>query len=171
MKFFNTAGPINPEKHYYLSHRLNEQGLKSLIDQEKYFILHAPRQSGKTTSIINFVKMLNEEGLYRALYVNVEAAQSARSKYLDGIRTILNRLKLGIIDFFGPTNPGIKLAQEIESRTEISGNALYEFLQSWTRESDKPIILFIDEIDSLVGDTLISVLISQQLFLLTKLIA
>ena len=32
------------------------------------------------------------------------------------------------------------------------------FLSNWSRISDKPIVLFIDEIDSLVGDTLISVL-------------
>ena len=83
MKFFNTAGPVNPEKHYYLNHRLNEQELRCLIDQEKYFILHAPRQSGKTTSIINFVKMLNSEGKYEALYVNIEGGQAARANYKD----------------------------------------------------------------------------------------
>jgi len=50
MKFFNTAGPVNLKKHYVLSpmKRLDFQEILSLIDQEKYFILHAPRQTGKT---------------------------------------------------------------------------------------------------------------------------
>ncbi len=52
MKFFSTAGAIHPDKHYFVSHRLDEKNIRSLIDQEKYFILHAPRQNGKTTGII-----------------------------------------------------------------------------------------------------------------------
>lgn len=37
-------------------------------------------------------------------------------------------------------------------------SALYEFLRNWSQIAPKPIVLFIDEIDSLIGDTLISVL-------------
>ncbi len=73
MKKFNISGPINPEKHYYIPHRLNKEEIENLIDEQKYFILHAPRQSGKTTAIKEFVKQLNQEGLYKALYINVEA--------------------------------------------------------------------------------------------------
>ena len=67
IKFFNTAGPVNPEKHYSLplSTRLDGQELRSLIEQEKYFVLHAPRQTGKTSTMLNFAKTLNAEGEYR----------------------------------------------------------------------------------------------------------
>lgn len=63
-KFFNTAGPVNPDKHYCLplSKRLDESELFSLIQQEKYFILHAPRQTGKTSAMINLAKTINREG-------------------------------------------------------------------------------------------------------------
>lgn len=74
MRFFNTAGPIKPEKHYYIPHRLNEVEIRRLIAEEKYFILHAPRQSGKTTAISLFADALNKEGNYYTLYINVEAA-------------------------------------------------------------------------------------------------
>ncbi|MCI5222282.1 MAG: ATP-binding protein, partial [Candidatus Electrothrix sp. AR4] len=37
-------------------------------------------------------------------------------------------------------------------------NALHEALSLWTEQLERPLILLIDEIDSLVGDTLISVL-------------
>ena len=91
MKFFTTSGPVNPKKHYCLplSMRLDEQELRLLIQQEKYFILHAPRQTGKTSTMLNFAKTLNEEGLYTVLYVNVEGAQAARSDYIKGMYTIL----------------------------------------------------------------------------------
>ena len=68
MKFFNTVGSINPADHYFLPRRLDWQLLSDFIDKKYYFLLHAPRQSGKTTAIIEFVRHLNEEGKYTALY-------------------------------------------------------------------------------------------------------
>ncbi|NLE40877.1 MAG: hypothetical protein GX615_03475, partial [Lentisphaerae bacterium] len=48
-RFFNTAGPCVPGKHYLLdaSERLLE--VVELIRREQYFVIHAARQSGKTT--------------------------------------------------------------------------------------------------------------------------
>ena len=46
--------------------------------------------------------------------------------------------------------------------TELAGaephGLLAELLTLWARASDRPVVLFLDEIDSLVGDTLVSVL-------------
>ena len=79
MRFFNTTGPVDPKKHYYVPHRLNEIKLQRLIDEEKYYVLHAPRQSGKTTAMRIIVEQLNATGKYKVLYFNVEPAQIARS--------------------------------------------------------------------------------------------
>ncbi len=51
MRFFNTAGPVDPADHYTIPPlaRLADEDLLSLIGQKKYFILHAPRQTGKTS--------------------------------------------------------------------------------------------------------------------------
>lgn len=158
MRFFNTTGPVNPKDHYYVPHRLNEFELRQLIDQKKYFILHAPRQSGKTTIMRIFVQQLNEAAKYKAFYINIEAAQAARHNVIEGLRTILNRFKAGIIYYFGAADPAIAYLEQAVNNPIISGNALYDFLQFWSQNSDKPLVLFIDEIDSLVGDTLISLL-------------
>ncbi len=88
MKFFNTDGRIDPKRHYFIPHRFNEQQLNSLIEQQKYFILHAPRQSGKTTSMLEFVDILNKQGKYKAFYINVEAAQAWRGDIIQGLRAI-----------------------------------------------------------------------------------
>ncbi|MCP4106690.1 MAG: hypothetical protein GY749_14320 [Desulfobacteraceae bacterium] len=77
-KFFNTSGPCDPEKHYMIDVSYDLKNVRKLIDDERYFILHAPRQTGKTTYIINFARKLNEEGGYVAIYVNVEAGQACR---------------------------------------------------------------------------------------------
>ena len=61
MRFFNTAGPIRPEKHYCIPplERLNLPQVLRLIGQEKYFGLHAPRQTGKTSALLALRDLLN----------------------------------------------------------------------------------------------------------------
>ncbi|MCI5146754.1 MAG: ATP-binding protein, partial [Candidatus Electrothrix sp. AR3] len=60
MKFFNTAGPVNCDDHYCLPplERFDLDELLPLIDQKKYFILHAPRQTGKTSCLLALMKYL-----------------------------------------------------------------------------------------------------------------
>jgi hypothetical protein len=156
MKYFNTAGPVDPKRHYYVPHRFNEVLLQQLIDEQKYYILHAPRQSGKTTAINVLVDQLNSTNNYCALYINVEPAQTARSNVNNGLFTILNIIKARAHKAF-PHNPALIFFDTITA-AEISGNSLYECLEYLSSNLDKPLILFIDEIDSLIGDTLISVL-------------
>ena len=93
MKFFNIAGPVNPADHYCLplSSRLKEEDLRLLISQKQYYILHAPRQTGKTSTMLNFARQLNEEREYTALYINIEGAQAARSDLVKGMETILEQ--------------------------------------------------------------------------------
>lgn len=156
MRFFNTTGPVEPERHYFVPHRLNEKLVNQLIQEQKYFILHAPRQSGKTTCIVHFVRKLNAEGIFKALYINVEPAQVARDNVEKGMGIILNALRSWATSFL-PKNDSL-FNHVDEQLKQVSGHSLANVLQSWSNSSDKPVILFIDEIDSLVGDTLISVL-------------
>jgi hypothetical protein len=154
-KFFNIAGPIVPEDHYFLPLRLDYGRIHQLINLKYYFILHAPRQTGKTSAIFQLMTRLKEENAYTPLYVNVEAAQTSRNNVKGGIDTILGLIKLEILDTYGAQDPALALFEKI---TDNPLYALYEFLRNWSNIAPKPIILFIDEIDSLVGDTLISVL-------------
>ncbi len=96
MRFFNTAGPVNCQDHYCPPplERLNLSELLMLIDQKKYFVLHAPRQTGKTSCLLALRDYLNQAGLYRCVYVNVEVAQAARENIDAGMRAILSELAL-----------------------------------------------------------------------------
>ncbi|MBM3199147.1 MAG: ATP-binding protein, partial [Chlamydiae bacterium] len=161
-KFFSIAGAVNPKDHYFIPRRLDWERVLDFIEKKHYFILHAPRQSGKTTAILEWVRKMNLIGKYKAFYINIEAAQAARGRVEEGMRTMLHRFRSGILDYFGIKDPAIAyLNQEID-KGGFSGNALYDFLQFWAKKSleeeNKHLVLFIDEIDSLVGDTLISVL-------------
>ena len=78
MKFFNTAGPVNQNDHYKIDPltRWDMDEILTLIDQKKYFILHAPRQTGKTSCLLALRDYLNKDGRYNCVYANFEAAES-----------------------------------------------------------------------------------------------
>jgi len=158
MRFFNTAGPVNPIKHYTVPplERFDLAEIETLIAQEKYFVLHAPRQTGKTTSMLALVDHLNAGKNYRALYCNVETAQTAREDVAKGMQNILvelgERASNDLKDEFLSEN-GSKMLFEYGEHAALK-MALTRFCQS----SYLPVVLVLDEIDALVGDTLISVL-------------
>ena len=80
-KFFNTAGPIQPDIHYNIDPltRIDLEELESLIYQRKYFVLHAPRQTGKTSCLLALRDYLNTRGEFYAVYANVEVGQASRN--------------------------------------------------------------------------------------------
>ncbi|MEL6711262.1 MAG: ATP-binding protein, partial [Pseudomonadota bacterium] len=85
--FFNNAGPSVPELNYMIDPltRINLPHIERLIAQQRYFVLHAPRQTGKTTCLMALMHHLNKQGHYQALYANVETAQAARNRIKAGI--------------------------------------------------------------------------------------
>ena len=64
MRFFNTAGPIVAADHYHVPplERLDRDEVLMLIRQQKYFVLHAPRQTGKTSALLALRDLLNSGG-------------------------------------------------------------------------------------------------------------
>ena len=157
-RFFNTAGPVKCEKHYCLPplERFDLLELLSLVDQEKYFVLHAPRQTGKTSCLLALMKYLNQQGKFKSLYFNVEMAQSARENVEDGIRSIMGELAQRAEDHIQDTFCTQNWRHILE---QFGGHsALNRLITEWCKQSGKPIVLLMDEIDALIGDTLISVL-------------
>lgn len=92
MKFFNIAGPVKVEKHYALPplSRIDLAEVMMLIEQEKYFVLHAPRQSGKTSCLLALMHHLNQQGNYHCLYMNAEIVQAKPEDMQRNIRTLLD---------------------------------------------------------------------------------
>ncbi len=92
MRLLNTAGPVKPEKDYFilLLERVDKAALLDLIENWKYFILPAPRQTGKTSALLALCDELNAAGHYRAVYVNIEGAQTAREDVSVAMQTMLS---------------------------------------------------------------------------------
>ena len=93
MRSFNTAGPVNATDHYLIAplSRIDVDDVLGLVRDKKYFVLHAPRQTGKTSALLALAEVLNGRG-YRCLYVTVETARTARDDVQRAMRTVLARL-------------------------------------------------------------------------------
>ncbi|MDR1674913.1 MAG: hypothetical protein LBR86_00345, partial [Tannerella sp.] len=76
-RFFNTTGPCNPEYHYMLppEDRLVGSQLHRYIKDKLYWVLHAPRQTGKTTFLQSWAREINAGGEAVACYVSIEDCQ------------------------------------------------------------------------------------------------
>ena len=152
MKKFNTAGPCISSDHYMVPTTPHFESINKLIDDKRYFILHAPRQTGKTTLMLQLMERLNQEEKYIALYVNVEAAQAWRNKIVEVNQTIVNEFRIKAQIYLPKAyRPSLACFENI-------GNEFSLFLNQWCMELPKPLVLFMDEVDALIGDGLISVL-------------
>ena len=92
---FNTAGPCIPGEHYMLPPERRLDRVMELIEDGKYFTLHAGRQTGKTTSAQWLVEHYNAGDRFRAVWVDVQAARE-KPDPASAFRTVLNKLDMAL---------------------------------------------------------------------------
>ncbi len=131
----------------------------SLVRRKRYFVLHAPRQTGKTSTLLALRDLLNDEdaGEYRCAYVNFEPAQTARENVGRAMEAITSQIAREARYTLG--DDATAEAAETLDTTRRPADALGTLLEIWARAAPKPLVLLIDEIDALVGDSLESVLL------------
>ena len=160
VRTFNTEGPVVAADHYLIPplERIDLDEVLGLVRDKKYFVLHAPRQTGKTSALLALRDLLNggQAGDYRCVYANVEDGQAMRENVAEGVRTVLAELALQASVMLGDETledlwPG--LLERVGP-----GSALRQALLRWSMADPRPLVLLIDEIDALVGDTLLAVL-------------
>lgn len=157
-RFFNTAGPTKPDLHYHLDPltRLDWVEIEHLIATQRYFVLHAPRQTGKTTTLLAMMKALNEGGRYACAYANIEGAQAARGDATQGIPAVCDAIARSIALYLN--TPELPQWYQNMGRSQSPQDQLTALLAHWASLGTKPTVLLLDEVDALVGDTLISLL-------------
>jgi hypothetical protein len=134
--------------------------VKGLIDGEQYFVLHAPRQSGKTTTIMAFVDKINEDGSYYALYCSLERLRSItdEDRSMNVLASALNMaLEDSKVDALRKAvNPSFwePLAAKFAFKTSPAAVCL----KALSAELDKDLVVFFDEVDTLTEGPLMSFL-------------
>ncbi|NMO21811.1 ATP-binding protein [Pyxidicoccus fallax] len=149
---FNTAGPCRPDWHYMIPAERRLPEAPGLVEQLAYFVVHAPRQTGKTTAIRALAQELTASGRYAALYVSCEVGEAAGDDFGEAQRAILANLRLGA---------SLSLPEELQPPPfpEAPDSLLLgTALSAWAGACPRPLVLFLDEIDALRGQSLISVL-------------
>jgi hypothetical protein len=152
-KRFNTAGPCRADWHYMVPPLPRLPEARTLVDNGDYFVLHAPRQSGKTTFLRHFARSLTAEGTYAALYLSCEAAEAcgddARAAQELIVRELLAEAELQL-------DPSLRPPPfDAESTSE---RLLTDLIAAWCRVCPRRVVLFLDEIDAVRGQSLIAVL-------------
>lgn len=148
-KYFNIAGPCIPGEHYMLPALDRLPGVRRLVDRKQYFVLHAPRQTGKTTALKALVREINAKGERVALYCTLEALQNATDpeKAMAKIRDLLLFAAQSVL-------PEI-LDGEKSLQNTSAVLAVKDVLSRLCRFAGKPVVVFFDEADCLFGNVLI----------------
>jgi len=151
-KFFNTAGACQPDIHYVVDSLPRLSGIRELIDGRHYFIIHAPRQTGKTTYLYALMCQLNQEGKYTVLPVNIQMATSGRDPE--------HAMQLVASQIYSQSRRYLPELERPATVTEVSPQfgSLKSYLQQWAEQNPKPIVLFIDEAYSLMDDLFLALL-------------
>lgn len=153
-RFFNTAGPCDPRDHYMLPPEARLPELGELIAKKAYFVVHAPRQSGKTTTLRHAARQLLAEGGQLALYASCESGASGSGDVDVAVSAILSSIERQAEELPGELRPLPAAGFERHK----PNSRLLRYLTAWCKRSPLPVVLFLDEIDALRDDALLSVL-------------
>ncbi|MCX4239818.1 AAA family ATPase [Paraliomyxa miuraensis] len=150
---FNIAGPCIPGEHYMLPPERRLGHVLRLVDERRYFTLHAGRQVGKTTCARWMVDHHNAGDRFCALWVDVQDARElpdparAFELVLDDLdRAVMSDLP----DLAPPSGPARAL--------EPARSAIHRYLGDLAARAPRPLVVLFDEADGLVGETMVSFL-------------
>ena len=159
MRYFNTEGPVEEGEHYLVPPltRVDLDEILTLVRRKKYFVLHAPRQTGKTTILLALRDLLNSgsHGEVRCVYASLEIGRTAGKDVGRAVRDILRQLaaeaqRLG--------DGSLEQIWRDELQAGSPGTALRWALSRWSEADARPLVLLLDEVDTLTGDPLLSLL-------------
>ncbi len=149
---FNVSGMCRPDDHYMLFPLLRLPIVRSLVDNKSYFVLHAPRQVGKSTTLLSVAHQLTAAGHYAAVLVSMETGAAFPKDP--------GAAELAILDDWRRDAHG-QLPADLQPPPwpeAAAGSRIAEALEAWTRACRRPLVIFLDEIDALRDESLVSVL-------------
>ena len=159
MRKFNTTGPCFPDEHYMLPALDRLPGVRELVAGGDYFVVHAPRQTGKTTALQALVQEINAKGDMFAIYCTLETLQNA--KEVDDAMPKIRKLLLqgaSAIPGFAASSEDLARTIAFDQGPGWTVTAVSDTLTALCRKGGKPLAVFFDEADCLVGDVLITFL-------------
>ncbi len=155
-RYFNVAGPCIPGEHYMLPALDRLPQVRRLVSRRQYFVIHAPRQTGKTTAVQALVDEINAKGDMVAIYCTLETLQNAADP--EKASLAIRDLILDNFNVAFPAEMADAVRQDAPSSGGGAGLAIRSALRNLCRRAGKPFVVFFDEADCLFGNVLISFL-------------
>jgi len=134
-------------------HRLRH--VLRLVDEEKYFTIHAGRQTGKTTMLQWLVRHFNASEQYRAVWVDLETARDNPDVSSATIEIFAELDRAFERDLPELARPSAEERQELLQHVD---SAILGYLRMVSERCGRPLVVLFDEADSLVGRTVVSLL-------------
>ncbi len=153
MRFFNTTGPCVAAEHYMLPPERRLERAQELIEQGRYFTLHAGRQTGKTTCARWLVAHYAKEDRLAPAWVDLQTAREEPDR-LEAFTTVLAELDLALERDL----PDLPRPSGAELLAADPGTAVLRYLQGLAAAASRPLVLLFDEADGLVGKPMVSFL-------------
>ncbi|MBO5070639.1 MAG: AAA family ATPase, partial [Roseburia sp.] len=144
-RIFNVSAVCIPELHYMVDITDKLEKIKAMVDAGQYFAINRARQYGKTTTLQALEKFLKKDYVVVSLdfqmigYADFESEQSFSAAFSGEILDAVEKL---------PDDVKEKLKEIAEGRVRATLSVLFKILLSWCRQSEKKIVLLIDEVDS-----------------------
>lgn len=151
-KTFNITGTCTPARHYMVPLHSRLEEIRQMIDAGDYFSINRARQYGKTTTLRALADYLKNH--YLVISLDFQRMSSAdfetESSFVNGLsREILRRISLlgdvpdeiqkafsRLADHCGPSGQEVRMAE------------LFDCFHKWCGQSDRPLVLMIDEADT-----------------------
>jgi len=150
---FNIAGPCIPGEHYMLPPERRLDRVLELVEEHRYFTLHAGRQTGKTTSARWMVDHYNARDRFCALWVDIQDARELPDP-ARAFELVLDDLDRAV----RLTLPGLALPMGPARALEPARSCIRRYLEDLAARAPRPLVVMFDEADGLVGEAMVSFL-------------
>lgn len=148
-KVFNVNGACKPDRHYMVDLKQRLEEIKAMIDDGQYFTINKARQYGKTTTLRALADFLHKDYVVISLdFQKLEADEFVSgSSFVHALTREINRkirsmkgvpteIKARLQKLADGTNRNVRMAE------------MFDCFSQWCEQSDKPIVLMIDEVDT-----------------------
>ena len=152
MRTFTTEGPCDPARHYHLPAAPRFAEGLGLVDEGAYFLVRAPRRTGKTTTLRALAAALTASGRYAALLSSAEIGEPLGDDLARAEGALLASIRLSA-EHDLPT-----ALRPPPFPDSAEGTRIWTALSSWARVCPRPLVLFFDGADALHGAALRTVL-------------
>lgn len=145
MKYFNTEGSCNSNEHYMVS-LIDRLGRikRLLVDRKKYFVINKGRQYGKTTTLRALEEYLKED----YIVLSLDFQRLGTEDFADESTFACAFTQVLIAAFPSGEMCDSKMLKEFIEKGSCSLQELFVQLSMLCRNSSRPIVLMIDEVDS-----------------------